>query len=359
MPSKHAKYSPSSAHRWVFCPASIKYASALPETSSKYADAGTWEHKLAERCLKKRIRPKHFIGKKFKGQKVTKEITDKITAYFDCVESLSSDFKEEIQIEKRLRLCKDVWGTVDCLIKLPYGFAIVDYKSGFVPVEPKNNLQLIIYALAARKKTPVEDLARLVIVQPQDSPLVKMHNMTHEDLNRYERVIKAALRADPDEMFAGEWCQWCAGSAICPEHFKTLDWIPNFDLPTTPISDLIKIYEQKKTIFDYLDQVEKMLLRLANEGKDLPGLKMVEKRAFTRWAEPENRMLEILENKGFDRFDLCKLKLQTPGQLKEVIGDELFDELAIKQSSGNKIVLDTERGKAAQPIVQQFMDDEE
>ena len=39
--ANHAKMSPSGAHRWMRCPASLLLEQTLPDTSSKYADEGT------------------------------------------------------------------------------------------------------------------------------------------------------------------------------------------------------------------------------------------------------------------------------------------------------------------------------
>lgn len=49
--SAHAKFSPSGAHRWMPCPASIALESDYPNESSEYADEGTAAHTILAECL--------------------------------------------------------------------------------------------------------------------------------------------------------------------------------------------------------------------------------------------------------------------------------------------------------------------
>ena len=54
-PEYHARKSPSSAHRWIHCPASIKLSEGISATTSPYAEAGRLAHSIAELKARKRF----------------------------------------------------------------------------------------------------------------------------------------------------------------------------------------------------------------------------------------------------------------------------------------------------------------
>ena len=47
----HALLAPSSAHRWIECPGSVVLSKDIPETTSEYAEEGTFAHAVAAHCL--------------------------------------------------------------------------------------------------------------------------------------------------------------------------------------------------------------------------------------------------------------------------------------------------------------------
>ena len=61
----HSRLSPSGAHRWMLCPASVPFQKKLGiiSESSEYAAEGTAVHEIIERCLKDGAEPIDFIGK--------------------------------------------------------------------------------------------------------------------------------------------------------------------------------------------------------------------------------------------------------------------------------------------------------
>ena len=57
----HATLSPSSASRWMACPASVRLSEGIPNTSSIFAAEGTACHELAALCLQQEMDPTTFI----------------------------------------------------------------------------------------------------------------------------------------------------------------------------------------------------------------------------------------------------------------------------------------------------------
>lgn len=59
----HAKFSPSSAEKWMTCPGSIAMEEGLPDSSSAFADEGTAAHFLASESLKNEVHPATYIDR--------------------------------------------------------------------------------------------------------------------------------------------------------------------------------------------------------------------------------------------------------------------------------------------------------
>jgi hypothetical protein len=58
----HARFSPSSAHRWLACAGSIALEATCPQSTSKFADEGTAAHELAAMALTSGKPAAEFIG---------------------------------------------------------------------------------------------------------------------------------------------------------------------------------------------------------------------------------------------------------------------------------------------------------
>jgi len=61
-PKKHSDIGASSAGRWLNCPGSVKLLQDVPRKDSVYAQSGTAQHYIAEKCLRERKDAIYFRG---------------------------------------------------------------------------------------------------------------------------------------------------------------------------------------------------------------------------------------------------------------------------------------------------------
>ena len=214
---KHAKLSPSSASRWMACPASVNRSwPPVAARDTSYADDGTLTHKLAADVLN--------------GVSITcdAEREARIMQYVDYV-SGEADGSEFMGVEWRLSLQPVTgevggYGTADAVIIRDGVLQVHDLKDGFTPVEVEDNPQLMIYALAAYYEvvafatiTKVET----VIHQPKLSRVAGVCEYQVAELlifgEQVTRAADAVWRGDDTARPGIQQCRWCDHKAYCPE----------------------------------------------------------------------------------------------------------------------------------------------
>lgn len=237
--SAHAKLSPSSAVRWLNCPASagmIDYDAQ--RESSKYASEGTMAHTLASMCLTSHKPAAGFIGTEMEADgfelTVDADMATHVQTYVDYIKSI----KGTRFIESRMDISQitgepGAEGTADAVILTPDNdeIVVVDLKFGRgVKVDATDNDQLLIYGLAAIDKFDFlgrPERLRVVIVQPRMDNVSEWVMPVDGDLSsetERDRIIKGADVAmgvindgvRSDLFNPGEpQCRWCPAKADC------------------------------------------------------------------------------------------------------------------------------------------------
>lgn len=147
----HAKLSPSSAHRWLRCPASVGYVErlrsegAIPEEErSQFTDEGTMAHDFAAKAL-----VSYDLGLDFDWGSIPDAIMrSHVRAYFDLVVSkITGDGQLYVEHEVPLFYDPESTGTSDAIVLTDDALYVFDLKYGQgVSVEAEENDQLAIYA---------------------------------------------------------------------------------------------------------------------------------------------------------------------------------------------------------------------
>lgn len=270
----HALLSPSSARKWMACPAALACEFGIPNESGQAAVNGTVMHLVAETVLNRVIKGEDIRADTYKGvyalnegkgpikalvkpEKgavlITDDFVSQVNKYVDYCRPII-DAAELVEVESRVNLTRvlhperrlrmpapggglltdeplQTFGTADLVAVMPDGMLIVgDLKTGRHKVLAKENKQMMLYALGLlRKLKRLYDITavRLVIFQPYAGGDDEW-DTTPEALERFGKFAsKAALKAidafergkkglKPADFRPGNGqCQWCRFAEKC------------------------------------------------------------------------------------------------------------------------------------------------
>lgn len=355
MPGQHARLSASSAARWLNCPPSAMLAEQFPETTSKYAAAGTLAHKLAE--LKAR---KHFLEpmgtraynarlKKLKEDPAWDNGMDAATdVYMDELKRIAMLYDEPpfVALEVRVdysHIAPEGYGTADCVMIADGNLHIVDYKNGAgVPVEAEENPQLKLYALGALKVyEPIfGDSINAVcmhIVQPNAGG-VKQWGISARDLYAWgASVVKTAEEAYNGEgaFNPGPWCDdhFCPARATCTARAKKmLGFMGEMEAKPDPalIDDecIGDILTQAAGLQKWITALQDYAFNRALAGHEVRGFKLVEGRSSREWLD-QDKAFEALLERGVPEALLWERKPVTVAGLEKALGKASFNADAL------------------------------
>ena len=224
---KHAKYSPSSGHRYMNCPPALLLEEQFPDEESPYAAEGTAGHKLAEHLIKKHLK---IRSRRPTSDYYSDELLEAVDEYVQYVIEQIEEAKHicsdpVFSVEQKVDLSfhvKDCFGTADMVIVTDKKVHIIDLKLGKgVQVDAENNTQLMIYGLGmldiAGMLFDIETV-ELTIVQPRISHF-STWDISAEELHQWaeqEFEPKAKMALDgKGEYKAGEWCRFCKARFQC------------------------------------------------------------------------------------------------------------------------------------------------
>ena len=228
--SAHATLGPSSASRWINCPASVQATAHLPSESSVYAMEGTAAHGVAEECEKIGVKADHFLGYTVRVDRTDgkqdficdQEMVDGVNAFLDYVDDLPGISLCEMTV-KYDTWVNDGFGTLDRAKVDGTTAHIVDFKYGKgVEVSARDNTQLKIYAAGFWQEwgwafEGIEDVV-LHIVQPRighfDSYPIPLAEIRAWMLETVAPAAKMTRMSRPP-FKAGDWCRFCKLRATC------------------------------------------------------------------------------------------------------------------------------------------------
>jgi hypothetical protein len=367
---QHAELGASNSERWINCSGSVRMERGIPNTGSDYALEGTVAHDVAERALTMKLDPAVWLDTEIDGVLVDEEMVEGVRLYVETVRAELAE-GDELHVEVPISLAalnppKPMYGTSDARIfkRVRRRLIVIDLKYGQgYAVEVVDNDQLYYYALGALLGLEEEygsglvDEIELIIVQPRaahpDGAVRRVVIPYLEIMDFALRILAAAERTqDPNApLTPGRWCRFCRAKAVCPALKDQAQALARVDfaepaaelaLPTPPehltLEQLVKIANYGDVLVSYVGAVRRHIQGMLERGQEVPGFKLVAKRATRKWAS-ERQVEEWAREAGVEPTTLYKEpELRSVAQLEKALGKGTIPaELVVKLSSGNTV----------------------
>ncbi len=360
----------STAKRVINCPGSVPLVQRMPpQVESKYAAEGTMLHDAIDRL----VDTDDTLGQVAAELCLTDEQIEKLTYCVNALDQIDPERKmvyaTEIKVEfEGVKELEGVFGHTDMLGRIGNRAIVLDWKFGDgVTVEAEESEQGLFYAAAARKthaaQWAIENTTEveIIIVQPFQT---RRWVTTWERVEQFERdlinAVKLAKRPDAP-MAMGDWCRWCTAKPVCPLMTGEIERMEHGRLAALAPEELGRALALADRLESFIEEARKLSLARLEKGLDVPGYKLVPKRATRKWAD-DGKAVKALLDMG---LDIRKTELMSPAQAETALKKSklaLPDDLVVAVSSGNTIapesdprpavVLIGERLKAALSRVQ-------
>lgn len=384
---EHAEFSASGSARWLNCPGSHERSKAVPPLpESKYALEGTEAHACLEFLLKNRSELPAAIlaaSKKYPA--------DMVEYALEAVEWVKKRFGEygytvkllcETKVDASPFTCSDQFGTLDIGFVDEFGWLeIADFKYGAgIGVDPREengelNSQLAYYALAVSHMYDHNfSGVRITVIQPrafhESGETIRTAEATMDELlSWHDRFRQGVMEtSDPKApLKTGKWCKFCPVSINCPElkdkSFKDAQIVFSDTKGITNLPEVLTL-PNLGVILDACDKLEAWTSRVREHafhvlenGGEVEGWKLVEKRGTRKWVDKENVEAEAIELFGLKALSNPELlspaqlekKLKSTAGLADWVGDWIAKRVTC-QSSGNTLVRSVDKRQAARSI---------
>jgi hypothetical protein len=364
------KLRPSSASRWIACPASAKLSTLVPyQEAGEAAKIGTAIHALAETCFQLNADPIDFEGRKVEGIIMTKENCEFALHHLIAIREIEDEVTSRdaiLEVEKPVRLYHNkkisLEGTADVFA---YSYetqklTIADLKTGRGYVDAENNEQLMIYGLAAAATnylTPKE--YEFQIIQPHHGEK-RIHRMSADEMVIWEAnvLMPAVLDAISDKPTfnpSESACQWCPAKHICPAQKEQFDIVaaqpditvmPKDDIHQVMLSltptQISAILDKAPLVEKFIDAVKEHATKQMEAGEVIAGWQLQPKRAARKWIDA-TAARQALTDAGLTDSQIFETELISPTAAEKLLPKDqrvILDALTAKVSSGLTLAKD-------------------
>lgn len=379
---QHSPLGGSGAYRWMPCPGSVRLSYGIEDEDGEYTLPGLQAHALAEYCLKKGVEPWRLVRADLV---VDAEMADAVQVYISAIKethSYADDFMGWVELEFHCPTIHEYfWGKSDYvyLYRSKRELHPWEYKHGVgMQVEVIRNPQLMYYAAGVLEKLDLWDEVDKVVLhvtQPRgfhwDGP-VREWALSTEELRAWvtDELVPAMNTAlHPiygQKTASGDHCRFCpARGRACPQITKDFDELEQIMIELSAKDSADELTnEQCGRLLDLLEvakiagtQVAKTAFNRMVAGHEIPGRKLVNKRANRAWKEPTDLVTAVMfERFGKDAFTSPELKPLT--QIEKMPGGkELVAQHVHKPDAGKTTARDSDvRAAIHADVAQYFVD---
>lgn len=381
----HALLSASGAHRWMSCPPAARLEQGFEESTSSFAEEGTFAHALAELKLSKaittNIRPSVYKKKLAEMQKnplYSTGMEDYVDSYVAQVAERFMESKAKcadtlVLLEQRLDFSEWVaegFGTGDVVIISDGILEVIDLKYGKgVPVYAQENPQTRLYGLGAIDTFGMLyefDLVRMTIIQPrldststEELPVESLLLWAENELRPRAQLAYAG----EGDFCAGEHCKFCKAKAQCRARAEAnletakYDFQEPFLLTNEEIAGILAKADQLRA---WASDVQAYALDQAeNHGVTFEGWKLVEGRSNRKYTDPEAVATALLAA-GYEETIIYEKSLYGITAMEKALGKKefgaLLSDLVVKPTGKPTLVPEADKRPAINSI-QSAVDD--
>ena len=340
----------STAKRVMNCPGSVALCAKMPpRPSSKYADEGTLLHNVMDLILTTNQTPESFAGMEYKDIKLTQDlIEDKVYPALYLLDQVDPNKEMEYATETRVGFgdyLPDVFGSTDLLGRIGSRAIVFDWKFGSgVAVDAEENPQLMFYAAAAMRTESAKWVfegateIEMVIVQP---PEIKRWVTTPERIKQFEQELKVAVQEaqKPNAPLEhGEHCRWCAAKPVCPKMTGAVDRALKSQIDALDVVHIGGYLKNADMLEQWVTDLRALAHQVLESGKEVPGWKLVAKRATRQWVDEEKAATALAQDMSHD--EMYTKKLLSPAQAEKILKKakkELPADQVVAISSGSTL----------------------
>jgi len=363
---KHTDFSPSSFERRYLCPASYLMEKDLPNTTSKYAEAGTICHELVTIDIKDYLNLIEEQGTISYATYLTylenvKHI-ENINKYLivNCFESavklIAGLTQLNVILDKKFDLPfigEEEKGTVDLIVRGyncdgRYEVHVIDFKFGYgVHVKAENNLQLLCYAkgyIQSKYHTVKDYDLHLHIFQPTFNN--SCWSLDEEEKykwiisdNFYKNVVRKCKQLEPEFKPSIKACKFCKAKAICKPLSTNIALKDKYSLTTDEIKEFL---DKRELILLYINSLEDYAKGILENGGYINGYSLVDKYSNRKWIkEAEEELVSILGDKAYN----IKKTIIGIGQAEKLLDQEQISKLTEKELIGKVLQVEEDKLK--------------